>query len=106
MATKTKLPYGERAKHHPNALARRLFEIAEAKQTNITVSADLTTTEELLSIAEGGLHIAGVVLSLPLSESMLMYLWFPHSVMKLSIHFCQVTDVPLRAEWLPILAVS
>lgn len=62
MTTKSKLPFGERAKHHPNALARRLFEIAEAKQTNIVVSADLTTTEELLSIAEGGLHIARVVL--------------------------------------------
>ena len=53
MATKTSLSYGERAQSHPNALARRLFEIAESKQTNITVSADLTTTDELLSIAEG-----------------------------------------------------
>jgi len=53
MATKSTSSYNERAKHHPNALARRLFEIAEAKQTNITVSADLTTTKELLSLAEG-----------------------------------------------------
>jgi orotidine-5'-phosphate decarboxylase len=53
MTTKSSASYGERAKNHPNALAKRLFEIAESKQTNITVSADLTTTKELLSIAEG-----------------------------------------------------
>jgi orotidine-5'-phosphate decarboxylase len=53
MATKSSVSYGERAKSHPNALAKRLFEIAESKQTNITVSADLATTKELLSIAEG-----------------------------------------------------
>jgi len=53
MATKSSASYGKRAKSHPNALAKRLFEIAEGKQTNITVSADLTTTKELLSIAEG-----------------------------------------------------
>jgi hypothetical protein len=53
MTTKSSASYGDRAKSHPNALARRLFEIAETKQTNITVSADLTTTRELLSIAEG-----------------------------------------------------
>lgn len=53
MTSKTSLSYGQRAQQHPNPLARRLFEIAESKQTNIAVSADLTTTEELLSIAEG-----------------------------------------------------
>ena len=53
MATKTSLSYGQRAQRHPNGLARRLFTIAQSKQTNITVSADLTTTAELLSIAEG-----------------------------------------------------
>ena len=53
MATKTWASFGDRGQNHPNALAKRLFDIAEAKQTNIVVSADLTSTEELLSIADG-----------------------------------------------------
>ncbi|KAF3942251.1 hypothetical protein ABW19_dt0202537 [Dactylella cylindrospora] len=52
MSSKSHLTYGERAKQHLHGVARRLFEIAEAKQTNVVVSADLTTSKELLDITE------------------------------------------------------
>ncbi|PKX99721.1 Orotidine 5'-phosphate decarboxylase [Aspergillus campestris IBT 28561] len=45
MSSKSQLTYTARASKHPNALARRLFEIAEAKKSNVTVSADVTTTK-------------------------------------------------------------
>ncbi|KAJ5815188.1 Orotidine 5'-phosphate decarboxylase [Penicillium riverlandense] len=52
MSSKSHLTYGARARTHPNPLARRLFEVAEAKQSNVTVSADVTTTKELLDLAD------------------------------------------------------
>ncbi|KAL1988413.1 hypothetical protein VTN96DRAFT_9468 [Rasamsonia emersonii] len=52
MSSASRQPYGVRAQKHPNALVRRLFEIAEAKKTNVTVSADVTTTKELLDLAD------------------------------------------------------
>ncbi|KAI7895668.1 orotidine-5'-phosphate decarboxylase [Mucor mucedo] len=44
--------YTERAKQHPNACARSLFELMERKQTNLSVAVDVTTKKELLSIAD------------------------------------------------------
>ncbi|KAF3904912.1 hypothetical protein ABW20_dc0108447 [Dactylellina cionopaga] len=52
MASKSRISYGERAQEHPNPVARRLFEIAEAKKTNVVVSADVTTSQELLDLAD------------------------------------------------------
>ncbi|KAF3917394.1 hypothetical protein ABW21_db0204784 [Orbilia brochopaga] len=52
MSSKSHLTYGERSKQHTNGVARRLFEIAESKKTNVVVSADLTTSKELLGIAD------------------------------------------------------
>lgn len=52
MSSKSQLTYGDRARNHPNPLARKLFEVAEAKKSNVTVSADVTTTEELLNLAD------------------------------------------------------
>ncbi|ORY70269.1 Orotidine 5'-phosphate decarboxylase [Pseudomassariella vexata] len=53
------LTYGQRAAQHPNPVARRLFEIAKAKQSNLVVSADLTGTESLLKCADSlGPYIA------------------------------------------------
>ncbi|KAF7158616.1 hypothetical protein CNMCM5623_003676 [Aspergillus felis] len=52
MSSKSQLTYAARASKHPNPLAKRLFEIAEAKKTNVTVSADVTTTRELLDLAD------------------------------------------------------
>ncbi|KKK18167.1 orotidine 5'-phosphate decarboxylase PyrG [Aspergillus rambellii] len=52
MSSKSTLTYGARAKNHPNPLTKKLFEIAEAKKTNVTVSADVTTTKELLDLAD------------------------------------------------------
>ncbi|RMJ23654.1 orotidine 5-phosphate decarboxylase [Aspergillus sp. HF37] len=59
MSSKSQLSYKVRASNHPNALTRKLFEIAETKKTNVTVSADVTTTKELLDLADRlGPHIA------------------------------------------------
>lgn len=51
MASKSTSLFPQRASSHPNALVRRLFNIAEKKKTNIVLSADLTTTKDLLDIA-------------------------------------------------------
>lgn len=52
MSSSSKLPYGTRAKYHPNPLVRELFAIAESKKTNVTVSADVTTSKALLELAD------------------------------------------------------
>jgi len=53
MTSKSSLPYHLRAQQHSNPIARKLFEIAELKKTNLVLSADLTTTEELCNVANG-----------------------------------------------------
>ncbi|EEP75973.1 orotidine 5'-phosphate decarboxylase [Uncinocarpus reesii 1704] len=52
MASKSQIPYEVRGRDHPNPLARRLFQIAAEKQSNVVVSADVTTTQELLDLAD------------------------------------------------------
>ena len=52
MSSRSQLTYRARATNHPNPLARKLFEVAEAKKSNVTVSADVTTTKELLDLAD------------------------------------------------------
>ncbi|PGH23663.1 orotidine 5'-phosphate decarboxylase [Polytolypa hystricis UAMH7299] len=52
MSSNSKLPYTERASRHPNPLAKKLFQIATEKKSNIVVSADVTTTKELVDLAD------------------------------------------------------
>nr|P09463.1 RecName: Full=Orotidine 5'-phosphate decarboxylase; AltName: Full=OMP decarboxylase; Short=OMPDCase; Short=OMPdecase; AltName: Full=Uridine 5'-monophosphate synthase; Short=UMP synthase [Penicillium chrysogenum]CAA30835.1 pyrG polypeptide [Penicillium chrysogenum] len=52
MSSKSQLTYTARAQSHPNPLARKLFQVAEEKKSNVTVSADVTTTKELLDLAD------------------------------------------------------
>lgn len=52
MASKSNLTYAERARQHDNPVAKKLFEIAKTKKSNVVVSADLTTTSELLELAD------------------------------------------------------
>ncbi|KIX01311.1 orotidine 5'-phosphate decarboxylase [Rhinocladiella mackenziei CBS 650.93] len=59
MASKSSLSYAQRGAAHPNPLVKQLFAVAERKKTNVVLSADLTTTEELLAIADSlGPYIA------------------------------------------------
>lgn len=52
MTSQSQLTYGERASKHSNAVVKKLFELAEAKRSNVIISADLTTTTELLDLAD------------------------------------------------------
>lgn len=61
MASKSTLSYAQRAAKHPNALVKRLFEIAERKKTNVVLSADLRNTKELLEIADSKSHSPRIV---------------------------------------------
>ncbi|KAK8030230.1 orotidine 5'-phosphate carboxylase [Apiospora rasikravindrae] len=44
--------YHERSLHHPHPVARRLFQIAELKKSNLVISADFTDTKALLACAD------------------------------------------------------
>jgi len=52
MASKSRLSFAKRAQQHRNPLVRQLFELAERKQSNVVLSADVTTTQELLDLAD------------------------------------------------------
>lgn len=52
------LTYAERAKSAQHPVARRLFQLMEAKRSNLAVAADVTASAELLELAESiGPHI-------------------------------------------------
>lgn len=53
MTSLSTLPYSERAARHPHPVARLFLETAEAKKSNLIVSADLMTSAELLKCADG-----------------------------------------------------
>lgn len=52
MLTCNKLSYHDRAKHTKHPLTRRIFNLIADKQTNLALSADVTTKKELLALAE------------------------------------------------------
>jgi len=60
MTSKSTLPYYTQAKLHPNPVVKQLFNIAEAKRSNVIISADMRTTKELLELANSkcGNHIS------------------------------------------------
>lgn len=53
MSSRSNLTYGVRAKENRNSLVKELFRIAEEKKTNLVLSADLTTSDELCRVADG-----------------------------------------------------
>ncbi|KAK5087953.1 orotidine 5'-phosphate decarboxylase [Lithohypha guttulata] len=52
MASRNRLSFTARAKQHKHPLVQQLFSLAEKKQSNVVLSADLATTKELLEIAD------------------------------------------------------
>lgn len=62
MSSLSNLTYEVRASKHRNPLAQRLFRIAEQKKSNVVISADVTTSKDLLDLAEG-VHIFICILS-------------------------------------------
>lgn len=52
MASRSRVPFAKRAKDHHHPLVRQLFLLAEKKQSNVVLSADVTTTQELLDLAD------------------------------------------------------
>ncbi|KAK6519158.1 orotidine 5'-phosphate decarboxylase [Arthrobotrys megalospora] len=52
MASKSNLTYAARAKLHPHPVVKKLFETAEAKQSNLIISADMTNSKDLLELAD------------------------------------------------------
>lgn len=54
MTSKSNVSYAERARRHDNPVVKKLFDIAETKRSNLVLSADLTTTRELLELADSG----------------------------------------------------
>ena len=53
MTSKSHLSYFERAKAHPNAVAKRLLNIADTKKTNIVLSVDFNNSSDLMRAADG-----------------------------------------------------
>jgi hypothetical protein len=53
MTSKSSQTYAKRAQSTTNPLLAKLFSIAERKRSNIVLSADLTTTVDLLKTADG-----------------------------------------------------
>jgi len=47
MATKSSSSYARRAENTSIPIVKRLFEIAEAKKTNVVISADVRNTKDL-----------------------------------------------------------
>ncbi|KAK7934547.1 orotidine 5'-phosphate decarboxylase [Apiospora marii] len=45
-------PYHERALQHPHPVAKRLFQVAELKKSNLVISADFTDSKSLLTCAD------------------------------------------------------
>ena len=52
ITTKKRLSYKERAQLCSNPVAKKLFNLMEEKQTNLVLAADVTTTQELLALAD------------------------------------------------------
>lgn len=53
MTSKSNISYAERARRHDISVVKKLFDIAERKKSNLVLSADFTTTSELLELADG-----------------------------------------------------
>lgn len=53
MTSQSYKTYSQRADAHHHPVAKKLFDIAESKQTNLVISADLEDTKSLLECADG-----------------------------------------------------
>lgn len=73
MTSKSTISYAERARVHINPVVKKLFEIAEAKKSNVVLSADVTTTKELLELANSKQMLMLSLTPTPISASIYLY---------------------------------
>ncbi|ROW07508.1 hypothetical protein VPNG_07143 [Cytospora leucostoma] len=52
MSSKSSVSYGQRSELHSHPVVKRLLNIAESKQSNLVISADLADTQSLLKCAD------------------------------------------------------
>src|ERR1700761_9274327 len=63
MSSSSRLSYNQRADNHWHPVAKRLLKIADSKKTNLIISADLSTTTELLECADRKIYESSYRLS-------------------------------------------
>ncbi|KAI5305567.1 hypothetical protein KEM56_004053 [Ascosphaera pollenicola] len=81
MSSRSSVSFADRATSHPNPLARQLFNLALEKQSNLVLSADVTTCAELLDLADRlGPHIAVLKTHIDILDDLLAH---PDTIQKL-----------------------